>query len=89
MNSRRVVLAMFATALISANSFAAEVQKWEYKAAVGSGGTGHVLEEMNRFLNQMGQEGWELVATREYEGNITLFFKRPLAKAVANADTKR
>lgn len=88
MSSRSTILAIFLVCF-SATSFAAEVQKWEYKAARGSGGTGHVLEEMNRFLNQMGQEGWELVTTSEFEGEVTLFFKRPLAKAVANADTKK
>lgn len=88
MRIKKIVVAMIAAMLFSGTSFAAEVQKWEYKAAVGSGGTGHVLEEMNRFLNQMGQEGWELVATSEFKGNVTLIFKRPVANAIANTDAK-
>ncbi|MCU0238488.1 MAG: DUF4177 domain-containing protein [Pyrinomonadaceae bacterium] len=67
--------------------------KWEYKTvklAVGNFlGTGFELSEVDNFINQFGQQGWELVSTQgiivnslveqPFTKEVILIFKRPLA----------
>lgn len=54
------------------------MQKWEYYVLRWAPGMGGPLET---FLEDRGQEGWELVSTttRDHDspGAITLIFKRP------------
>jgi hypothetical protein len=46
-----------------------EKQKWEYFVKV----TGANASELNRYFNEAGADGWELVAVDDR----TYFFKRP------------
>lgn len=64
--------------------------KWEYKTvklAIGNFlSSNFELTEIDKFVNQFGQQGWEIVSTLDlnsYSGGsveIVLFFKRPLAE---------
>ena len=64
--------------------------KWEYKTVklkvAGFWGVGLDPEKADEFINQFGQEGWELVSAFDLsEGagiskEVILIFKRPLAE---------
>jgi hypothetical protein len=51
-------------------------QVWEYTILSQREGTGY-LQEMESRINELGQEGWELVAVTRHDVYVTLFFKRP------------
>ena len=50
-------------------------QAWEYKIMSQREGTGY-LQEMEARINQLGAQGWELVAVTRHSSFVTLFFKR-------------
>ena len=67
------------------------MDRWEYLCLAVVDGklhteNGHRVEpqwaDANAFdyLNQLGAQGWELVATTEAEKTIWLYFKRPVRK---------
>ncbi len=68
------------------------MQKWEYMClqvlyntktspAKIAGETVHSVPQIEKVINELGEQGWELTTTWEYavsgKGGPTLFFKRP------------
>ena len=57
------------------------MQKWEYREEYYDWVTYPAAEtEPGEILNELGQEGWELVAMIEDETGRTMYLKRPLAE---------
>lgn len=48
---------------------------WEYY--VDYHGAGHGMEKLEKTLNELGQEGWELVAVTRVDNSFNVFLKRP------------
>lgn len=55
--------------------------KWEYKCEEISNANSLAAEGMTDYLNKIGEEGWELVESREDSSFdlLILIFKRPKA----------
>jgi hypothetical protein len=55
--------------------------KWEYRIERINVGAVNRIEKIQEQLNTIGQEGWEVVATFDYDGNtIGLILKRQTPK---------
>jgi hypothetical protein len=62
-----------------------EMQQWEYRVqTVGSFWGGVKADEMQKMLNEWGEEGWDVVSTHiiENESKINVIAKRPLTREV-------
>lgn len=58
----------------------ARVERWEYQTVTPPrGSTKKEVDDPSRILNELGADGWELVATLDYTGGGTkyLILKRP------------
>ncbi|MCJ7432920.1 MAG: DUF4177 domain-containing protein [Anaerolineales bacterium] len=59
-----------------------EIKQWEYRVqTVGSFWSGVKADELEQFLNEWGEEGWEVVSTHilENRNKINVIAKRPLS----------
>ena len=60
------------------------MQKWEYFIAKTGGDVvvlpSGALTPIQEFLNEKGEEGWELVTTADLIKSPVLFFRRPKGK---------
>ena len=62
-----------------------EMQQWEYRVqTVGSFWGGVKADELQKMLNEWGEEGWDVVSTHiiENESKINVIAKRPLTREV-------
>ena len=67
-----------------------EATSWEYRVlTLGAVFRGPKDEDIEATLNELGSEGWELVAATQREGTnkITLIAKRPLSAAARRRRT--
>ena len=65
--------------------------KWEYRIEeVGSFWKGTKLEEVEDFLNQLGEEGWEVINLHSPENSNKLWItiKRPLTSSTRRERTR-
>lgn len=82
MRLKRIGLAVaFAAALLCLVGLTGYAQRgrprrpaWEYKTATYPN---YLQPEIEREINGLGAQGWELVAVGDAAGNTTYFFKRP------------
>jgi hypothetical protein len=59
-----------------------DVKEWEYRVqTVGSFWSGVKADELERLLNEWGEEGWEVISTHILENmnKINVIAKRPLS----------
>ena len=64
---------------------AEEIKQWEYRVqTVGSFWSGVKADELERLLNEWGDEGWEVVSTHIIENvnKINVIAKRPLTREI-------
>lgn len=60
-----------------------ELPKWEYRVqTVGGFWSGVKAEELERTLNEWGEQGWEVVSTHilENQNKVNVIAKRPLTR---------
>jgi len=59
-----------------------EIKQWEYRVqTVGTFWSGVKANELEQLLNELGEEGWEVVSTHiiENANKINVIAKRPLS----------
>lgn len=58
-----------------------ETVQWEYRVEIyGSALRGSKSEEIEAYLNEWGEEGWEVISVQQHYGSskMTIVAKRPL-----------
>lgn len=77
--------------LLAGKLQASTIQQWEYKViAIHKYAP---MEEYNRYLNEFGQDGWEMVTVERFLHHGTndswrFFFKRPIIEGVTASDSR-
>ncbi len=62
--------------------------KWEY--ITRSAGNPEMLHNIHHDLNELGQDGWELINVCAVSSRVTVaYFKRPMVKEPENKDERR